>query len=93
MDYKYIIAEVKFGQMTRQMPFVFPKEMVHQDVAEHVENICADHLWKMVGVISAGDISLDGVFCSGRSVTCGVKSREDTDNKLFEIYPYGGDIR
>jgi len=75
------------------MPFVFPSNLVHAEVAESMLHMLAViHNWSDTRVISAGELSLaaTGFECYGESITCKLKSRGIVDTILIQGHDYTG---
>lgn len=87
---KYVVLKVKVGSTEREMPFIFPNLMVHQNVAAYMVGLLhTAHGWDDCEIVAAGEVSLfGGVSCSGGSESLGVKSRGKQDEELFQMYDY-----
>ncbi len=93
---KYVVVQVvrkvrnpdgTAGEETLELPVIFPKELVHKDMADMV-NLAArreiDH-WQSTKTVSAGFVNFDAdIICHGRSESLGMDSRRDVDAKLIE---------
>ena len=87
---KYIVIAVKTGEITRELPFVFPSIMVHSQVAQSlIHRITISHGWNDAHLVSAGEVSFfDGISCSGKSTTLGLESRGAIDEELIRMFDY-----
>lgn len=89
-EFKYIIATVQTKTHRRPTPFIFPKEINHDDfyrtINYHYRRNTDD---QFIDVISAGFVNLGmSTKVHGRSETLGVSSREE-DSQLILMYQYG----
>src|SRR4029077_13947602 len=87
---KYVRLRTTIG-VDRDIPVIFPDEMVHDIVATAMIDAMKKHGWKNVGVISAGDISFaeaEDITCSGSSETLKKKSRGVYDAKIIYTHDY-----
>lgn len=93
---KYVVVQVvrkvrnqdgSIGEETLELPVIFPKELVHKDMADMV-NIASRHgidNWQSTRTIAAGFVNFDAdVICHGRSESLDISSRPDVDSKLIE---------
>ena len=90
---KYIVIEAKFGSGGMEIPFIFPNNLVHEDVAESMLHyLFKIHEWTDTRVVAAGELSLAaaGFECYGYSQTLKIKSRGDVDTRLIQMHDYGG---
>ena len=71
---KYIIVKGAFDLKT---PILFPDNIEHKTVAQGFEVISAGFV-----VLDPSENGLD-VFCSGESISLGIKSNPATDEKLI----------
>lgn len=75
----------------KEFPFIFPQELIHQDVAKRMQHLLMmEHEYEGIEVVSAGECNLFGnkINCSGESTTLNVKSREEIDDLLITTYNY-----
>lgn len=88
---KYVVIRVEMGEgLAREVPIIFPDGLTHADVAEGLMFLGCPEL-KGGKVVAAGFLSstdLGAIDCHGRSITCGVSSREETDNALIRGMDY-----
>jgi hypothetical protein len=71
------------------IPIIFPDTMVHKQVARQIASLLLrQHGFKLVQVVSAGDILLSAVACTGSSETLSSKSRGNVDDAIINSYPY-----
>ncbi len=89
---KYIVLKTNInGKIVREVPIIFPKDLIHSDVAEHMMHmiiVSNKHTPIHVEVVSAGFIHVDEVVCSGKSETLDIKSRKEVDDKLISEYDF-----
>lgn len=87
MGFKYIVLEIKTGDVKREWPIIFPDMMVHKQVAQWM--LQREHELKPK-VISAGLVSFFGgeVLCHGMSETLNIESRGAEDAKLIKMFDY-----
>lgn len=83
---KYIMLEIDLGDVTKNMPFIFPNELCHKDVAKSVIHLAAMKASWSVKVVSAGYINGMGM-CHGKSTTLNIGSR-DEDTHIIKTYDY-----
>ena len=76
--------------LTKEIPIIFPDELVHEDVANSLHHVLLEHYGqKENSVISAGFISVGLILsCHGRSETLGIESRGIVDETLIRQYDY-----
>lgn len=86
---KYVMIEVSLGgEVAKLVPIIFPDFMTHVDIAKAGTEILANiHRLNDVRVVSAGDIDLSLVECSGSSETLKTESNEE-DAKVINSYDY-----
>jgi len=84
---KYIMIEQPFAAgMVRQIPIIFPKTLVHDEVFDSIKALCGENCKP----VSAGEISLFGgqVRCGGNSETLKISSRGAVDEEIIKLYDY-----
>lgn len=84
---KYIMLECQCGQITQQVPIIFPSWMVHSIIYKHMIEVLKEHNRNEFCILSAGDITIEEPEVSGRSDTLGVVS-SDEDNETIAMYDY-----
>lgn len=84
---KYIMLETQLQHIRRRVPIIFPDFMVHEDIARLFHDFLIHRHEMFSNVISAGDIDLGLVECSGRSETLKIESSPD-DNQTINSYDY-----
>lgn len=96
-EYKYVVLEVVTGELTRDTPFIFPKEAVHDEFVEAMRwmydrNHPKSHVREC---ISAGFVTImdDGPHYWGDSETLRKSSRGEQDTQLIQMYDYGMSFR
>lgn len=85
MGFNYVVLRIADKGLERDIPIIYPDVLVHADVAAALERVPG--LEKAVPV-SAGNLILDVVSCSGRSSTLKLESRGDEDKSLINSFPY-----
>ena len=86
---KYVVLTVNLADTKKAVPIIFPDFMVHDDLVKSVTTLLEEvHKLKVTGILSAGEIDMDQVFCSGYSSTLKVYSRDEEDDNLIESYDY-----
>lgn len=91
---KYIVLQVSIGDSIREIPFVFPNILIHNEVSKYMENYLFDtHGW-ISKPISAGECSFydSEPRCGGHSETLNLHSRGYTDSVLIKQNDYGAGI-
>lgn len=91
---KYVVMQAKVGDLTIELPVIFPDIMVHAEVAKHIGGMLQRvHNFSNVHPVSAGDVGFgidgDAVMCGGKSVSLKMGSR-DEDAGLILSVDYGG---
>ncbi|OCJ46351.1 hypothetical protein [Serratia sp. 14-2641] len=85
---KYIMLRVD-KPMAREIPIIFPDNLVHADVANAMRMLVAYPGMANATVVSAGYCNLNlSVECHGKSTTLNVSSRETDDNIVINTYDY-----
>jgi len=79
---KYVMFKLEDG---RELPVVFPKEMVHSLVAGAVVHMLRRHHKVTATPVSAGDCSFHAFSCTGESTTLRLKAREDDRDEINQI--------
>ncbi|WP_048795427.1 MULTISPECIES: hypothetical protein [Serratia] len=82
---KYIMLRTS-GNIPRDIPIIFPDQLVHDDVAQAIKGMSEDYRFADAAIVSAGFCRV-AVACSGKSETCGVGSR-DCDDDVINTYDY-----
>ena len=90
---KYIVMQRMIGSMVREVPILFPNELVHQHVASALLKLPGNPYKFLNKVSAAGDVDLDAVVCSGRSTTLRIDSRGKEDADLILTVEYGGGVK
>lgn len=92
MVMKYIIFQSD-APIFRLLPIIFPKYLVHADVAKYFEHLLRRSGIDNAKLYSAGECNLFGgkVTCSGRSETLNINSQPD-DDIVISTYNYTGGI-
>ncbi len=86
---KYVMMEVKLNEnCVQNIPVIFPNTLVHSEM----KDLCLSLLERsMPGypcrVVSAGDITLTGLKCSGSSSSLGISSRPE-DSQIIHLHDY-----
>jgi len=81
MGYKYLVIDTKL----RQLPIIFPDILCHVDVARAICVLLAKSNPEAKAV-SAGDIGIEVLECSGESETLGLTALP-TDKPLIDLFP------
>lgn len=109
---KYVVLKVTDHRSTcdeqdtvREVPFVFPEELVHSMVAEAMTKMLTRESWeakryRTVEPLSAGFLhsmtfaagAKTGFFCHGRSESMKLSSRPELDSRLLVNYDYSHGI-
>lgn len=91
---KYVMAEIELSGMKQKIPFIFPNQLVHEEVYRAMVHVLRRHGFEYVSAVSAGTVSfgleesLDPVIhCSGESTTLKLKA-QDADAQTIERYDY-----
>jgi len=92
---KYIVMVRKVGGMTREVPVLFPSELVHRHVADALLKLPGNPYGFENRVAAAGDVTLGigTVECGGRSSTLNIGSRGEADERLIEMCEYGAGVK
>ena len=87
---KYIMLEIPYtGGIRQKIPIIFPDQLVHEDVAEHMKLMIFRSMAKIAGPVSAGFIDLGSeIACHGDSETLRLHSLEDLDAGVIRTYDY-----
>ena len=90
MGFKYIVLEIKTGDVKREWPIIFPDMMVHKQIFQYMKNLLGCHHDLNSRVIAAGSVSFFGgeVICHGMSETLNIESRGAEDAKLIKMFDY-----
>lgn len=84
---KYIMLETQLQHVRCRVPIIFPDFMVHEDIARLFHNFLRHRHEMFSTVVSAGDINLGQVGCSGESETLKLQSSNE-DNSTINSYDY-----
>lgn len=95
-EYKYVIMHAVMGDIEIDVPFIFPKMLVHQHVAIMMRAVIKFSYPKIsdmndITVRSAGTITFRDIDCSDKSETLNVSSHED-DADIIKVNPYTAGI-
>ncbi len=92
---KYIVMVRRVGDMVREVPILFPNELVHQHVAQALLRLPGNPYGFENRVAAAGEATMElgAVKCGGRSETLKIGSRGDEDARLIEMSDYGVGIK
>lgn len=88
---KYIVLKQIGKHFSREVPIIFPNELVHSVVAEAIMDALEKEGHKTgFDVVSAGEFSSMDIQadCNGKSTTLNVKSRGDVDSRMITMYDY-----
>lgn len=89
---KYIIIKCKIGDTEWLRPFIFPKEMVHADMYQYMENMLRrKHNVDECSLHTAGALEDIDVTCVRGSETLKVKQADDISSEdivLINTYAY-----
>lgn len=87
---KYVMFKCTTPEgIVQHVPIVFPAMMVHKMVAGQIASLLRNkHGFAKVQVVSAGDILLGEVTCSGDSETLKLSSNGRVDEAIIDAYPY-----
>lgn len=83
---KYIVWRTTVAGARRDLPVLFPDELVHKDVAESLRCLLYDLTDGEPEVVAAGFARVDSVVCTGKSETLDKASRGSADKKLIESF-------
>lgn len=89
---KYVVIRAKMGNLTREIPIIFPNDLTHKDVARAVVKMIPE---AKDGVpVSAGEVNSFALGAKpfGKSVTLGLSARPE-DEQLIAMCDYGGHIQ
>lgn len=89
MAWKYIVVQVQTGSIAREVPILFPEQMVHALVAEVTKPLLRAHGWTVGEVVAAGECTLTVHSTEGvsKSLKPNVYAR-DGDAQWLTMYPY-----
>lgn len=89
---KYIMFEchLKGGDIVQFIPFIFPKNLVHRQVASYIGPMLRLQ-FETVRAINAGEYDPTSGVTSGRSTTLNLESNVD-DGMIIQCYNYTGGI-
>lgn len=94
---KYIVIRTTLGGVVRELPFIFPNCIIHEDafkmMSEAIKLSTGEKAGECVAV-SAGETSCmkPGSDCHGDSETLRIKSRGDVDDSLIYSLDYSHGI-
>lgn len=83
---KYIIFRTTVAGAVRELPVIFPEELIHVEVAQRLERLILEAGNGDCTPIAAGFVRTDAVFCTGQSETLNLASRGSKDKKLIESF-------
>ena len=85
---KYIMFEHEIEGQKQLIPIIFPKQLVHELVARHM-NVCFARHGFQTKPVSAGEVSVFGtkLTCTGYSETLKLESKP-TDAAVIHNYDY-----
>jgi hypothetical protein len=83
---KYIIFRTTVAGAAREVPVMFPQELVHRQVALRLERLIREIGDGDCAVVAAGTVRVDSVVCTERSETLNVDSRGSKDKRLIESF-------
>jgi len=90
---KYIVMQRKYAGMIKEVPIIFPNELVHKHVAMALLSLNGNPYNFINKVASAGDVAIEAdyseIHCTGRSDTLNIDSRGDIDENLIIMCEYG----
>lgn len=85
---KYIVFRISQNGFERDVPIIFPNQLVHAIVAVSMMDCLKQHFEKFViRPVSAGTVNVPIAECSGESETLNLNSRHNDDN-LIAMYDY-----
>jgi len=84
---KYVMLETKLAGVSKKVPVIFPDFLCHDTIAGLLKLALIQDCKLDSNVISAGDIQLLEIECSGESDTLKVSSAPD-DVHTIERYDY-----
>lgn len=90
---KYIVMQRKVGETIREIPILFPNELVHQHVAKALLALPGNPYGFLNKVAAAGEATLDEVHCHGGSETLKIQSRGEEDARLIFGVEYGFGVK
>jgi hypothetical protein len=90
---KYIVMVRKTGSLRRELPILFPNELVHQHVAKALLGLPGNPYGFENRVASAGDVVFSRVACSGRSESLNIATRGKEDETLIWGVEYGFGVK
>lgn len=86
---KYIVLKSTLAGVEQKIPIIFPNFMVHSHVAKFMAGLLIRCHGRStdIKVVSAGDITMNVLACTGKSETCKV-SADPGDQDLIQMYDY-----
>ena len=96
MEYKYVVLKVVGEEIEREVPIIFPKLLVHDEMAKRVKHMVMLTTPNIIHVepVSAGFVDLGTLNCYGLSESMGkLKSRGKEDTLLIMTQAYTGGVR
>lgn len=90
---KYIVMQRKVGDTIREVPILFPNELVHQHVAKALLSLPGNPYDFLNKVAAAGEVTLGDVACFGHSDTLKIGSRDREDERLIFGVEYGFGVK
>lgn len=90
MGMKYIIVQIRNGDIVCEWPIIFPDMLVHRQIAETIKWHLVRYHDQDARIVAAGSASFFGgkVRCFGESETLNVESRGNEDVKLIKMFDY-----
>lgn len=88
---KYIVLQTENGDIQKELPIIFPDELVHSEVYKAlVRSSDPNSDLIITGCVSAGSINSFDINprCHGESTSLKIKSREETDDELIKMMDY-----
>ncbi len=96
-EFKYVVVDLEQvnGQIVREAPFIFPKEVNHDIFVNILRYLHRGQEEINIGqCVSAGFLTChSAVHCYGRSETLDIESRGAEDENLILMYQYGVSIK
>lgn len=78
-EMKYIMLEITNRGITKRIPFIFPGNLVHADIASAVRSVAG---LEGAEVVSAGECNVEVLSCYGDSDTLKLKA-DDCDEDII----------
>lgn len=87
-DLKYIMLELKIGQVVSHLPIIFPNLMVHSEVAKYIQQMLFDVHKFDTKVHSAGEVTIECISCHGGSSTLNKDADLTLDRETIDMFDY-----